>query len=271
MSSVQSSGLYKDYVCSHDLLTKRLQGKTEAFSDQQHNWDKYAKKIIQYNCIYCLLDWRKNIHIVINVQQHDWLSTTWQKVKHGPGVHQTRSRRSGCSPVPQGSRTSWDTSSFLAGRSQAAGSATACEEGCASWRLSGSGLGPRCSWGPSAGFHTWTVVCPGPTGGPPYASNRRLCSNPASSSSLWRWRPSFASWQAQTSLASWSLVLRTQIQSQCSWLDETSWLLFFFFWLKEPEYVPRSDKSMELKFSDFSSGFLKGVPAKVRVLCAERL
>ena len=146
---------------------------------------------------------------------------------HGPDVHQTDMRRmSGCTPVQSGSRTSWGRGSFQAARSQTADPATACEERCASWRLSGSGWGPWCSWGPSAGFHTWTVFCPGPTEGPLYVSDRRLCSNPASSSSLWRLQPFAASLQSHTFLGSWSPVPRTRIQSRCSWVDETSWFLF---------------------------------------------
>lgn len=34
---------------------------------------------MQYKCIYCLLDWRKNIHIVTHIQQHDWFSTKRQQ------------------------------------------------------------------------------------------------------------------------------------------------------------------------------------------------
>lgn len=211
---------------------------------------------MQYKCIYCLLDWRKNIHIVTNIQQHDWLSTTWQQFMRGPDGHRTDMRTtSGCSPVPSESRTSWGRGSSQAARSQTAGPATACEECCASWRLSGSGWGPWCSWGPFAGFHTWTVFCPGPTGGPLYVSDQRLCSNPASSSSLWRLQPSVASWLSHISLGSWSLVLRTLIQSLCSWLGETSW---FSGWRIKPVYVLRSErlsyKSTDLseKFSSFS-------------------
>lgn len=197
---------------------------------------------MQYKCIYCLLDWRKNIHIVIHVQQHDWLSTTWQQFKHGLDVHRTDMRTtSGWTPVRPESRTSWG--SFQAARSQTAGPATACEERCASWRLSGSDLGPWCSWGPSAEFHTWTVFCPGPTGGPLYVSDRRLCSNPASSSSLWHWQPSVASWRSRISLAYWSPVLRTRIQSQCSLVDETSWFLGVE---SNPAYVLRSDTSQQI-------------------------
>lgn len=181
---------------------------------------------MQYKCIYCLQDWRRNIHIVTHTQQHDWLSTTWQRFMRGPDGHRTdRRTKSRCTPVRSESHTSWGMRSFQAAHSQTAGPATACEEHCASWRLSGSGLEPWCSWGPSAGFHTWTVSCPHPTGGPPYASDQRLCSNPPSSSSLWHWQPSVASWQSHISLGSWSLVLRTQIQSQSSWVDETSWFL----------------------------------------------
>lgn len=144
----------------------------------------------------------------------------------GSDVHQTDMRTmSGCTPVQSESHTSWGRGSFQAARSQTAGPATACEERCASWHLSGSGWGPWCSWGPFAGFHTWTVFCPGPTGGPLYVSDQTLCSNPASSSSLWHWQPSVASWQSHTSLGSWSPVPRTRIQSQCSWVDETSWFL----------------------------------------------
>lgn len=145
---------------------------------------------MQYKCIYCLLDWRKVIH----TQQHDWLSATWQQFIRGPDGRRTDTRRtSGCTPVRSETRTSWDTGSFQAAHSQTAGPATACEEHCASLHQSRSGLGPWCSWGPSAEFHTWTVFCPRPTGGPLYAGDQRLCSNPASSSSLWRWQPSAAS------------------------------------------------------------------------------
>lgn len=181
---------------------------------------------MQYKCIYCLLDWRKTIHIVSDIRQHDWLSTKWQQFRREPDGHQTdRGTTSGCTPVQSESRTSWGRGSFLAACSQTAGPATACEARCASWRPSGSGWGPRCNWGPSAGFHTWTVSCPDPTGGPLCVSDQKLCSNPASSSSLWRWQPSAASWRSHISLGSWSPVPRTRIRSQCSWVDETSWCL----------------------------------------------
>lgn len=144
----------------------------------------------------------------------------------GPDVRHTDRRTvSGCTPVQSWSRTSWGNGSFQAARSQTAVPATACEKCYASWRLSGSGWGPWCSSAPSAVFHTWTVSCPGPTGGPLYVNDQRLCSSPASSSSLWHWQPSVASWQFHTSLGCWSPVLRTLILSRCSLVDGTSWFL----------------------------------------------
>lgn len=178
---------------------------------------------MQYKCIYCLLVERKIIHIVIYIQQHDSLSATWQQFRRGL-VHRTgRRRTSGRTPALPGRRTSSGTGSFQAARSQTAGPATACEERCASWSRSGSDLGPWCSWGPSAGSRTWTVSCPGPTEGPLYVGDQKQCSDPASSSSLWRWQPSVAWWRSQISLACWSPVLKTRIQSRCSWVDEISW------------------------------------------------
>lgn len=178
---------------------------------------------MQYKCIYCLLDWRKHIHAVVYFQQHDGLSTTWQHFKRGPDVHRTDKRRGGRTcPLLGGCHTSRGTGSSLAARGQTAGPATACEDHCAFCCLSGSGLGPWCSWGPSAEFHTWTVSCPGPTAGPLYAGDRRPCSDPASSSSLWHLQPSYVSSQFRISPASWSLVPRIRIQSQCSFVGETS-------------------------------------------------
>lgn len=146
---------------------------------------------------------------------------------HGPDVHQSHKRTmSGGTPVRSESRTSWGRGSSQAAHSQTAGPATACEERCASWRPSGSGWAPWCSWGPSAGFHTWTVFCPGPTGGPLCVSDQRPCSNPASSSSLWHWRPTVAWWWSHTSRGSGNPVPRTRIQSRCSWAGETSWSPF---------------------------------------------
>lgn len=181
---------------------------------------------------------KENIHIVTHIQQHDWFSTTWQQFTRGPDGRQTGMRTmSSCTPVQSESHTSWDSGSFQDARSQTAGPATACEERCASWHQSGCGLRPWCSWGPSVEFHTWTVFCPDPTGGPLCASDQRPCSVPASSSSLWRWQPSVASWPSRISLGSLSPVLRTQIQSQCSWLGETSW-----FSVEESNQTMTSDK-----------------------------
>ena len=176
--------------------------------------DKY--KIMQYKCIYCLLDWRRLFHIVTHIQQHDWSCAEWQQFMRGADVHRIDRRRTRCSPAQRESRTSWGRRSSQAAHSPTAGPATAFEERCVSWGLSGSGWGPGCSWGPSAGFHTWIASCPRPTGGPLYASGRRLCSNPPSSSSLWHWQPSVASWRSRTSPGSGGLPPRTRIRSRCS-------------------------------------------------------
>lgn len=183
---------------------------------------------MQYKCIYCLLDWRKlysHCHIPPTTWQ-GW-STTWQQLKRGPGVRRTDKRRTSgrMCPLLQSCRTSRGTDSFLAARSPTAGPATACEDHFASWCPSGSGLGPWCSWGPSAESHTWIVFCPGPTVGPLYASDRKLCSGPASSSSPGRWQPSYVSWRFRIFPVTWTPVRRTRIQSRCSSVDETSWWL----------------------------------------------
>lgn len=173
---------------------------------------------MQYTCIYCFLVERKMIHI----QQHDCLSATWQQVRRGL-VHRTgRRRTSGCTPALQGTRTSPGMGSSRAAHSQTAAPATACEERCASWSRLGSDWGPWCSLGPFAAFRTWTVFCPGPTEGPLYASGQKRCSDPASSSSLWRWRPFVAWLPSQISPAGWSRIRKTRIQSRCSWVDEIS-------------------------------------------------
>lgn len=184
---------------------------------------------------------------------------TWQLFMCGPDVRQTdRRTMSGCTPVHSRSRTSWGRGNYQAAHSQTAVPATACENCCASWRLSGSGWGPWCSSEPSAAFHTWTVFCPGPTVGPLYVSDQRLCSNPASSSSLWHWQPSAASWQSHTPLGSWNPLLRTLILSQCSWVDGTSWFLG-----EEPNGRLCSDQidSTDLweMFPVSASGFLRGL------------
>lgn len=183
----------------------------------------------QYKCIYCLLDWRKHYsHCHIRPTTWRGSSTTWQQFRRGPDVRQTdRRRRSGRRRPPlQSCHTSRGMGSSLAACNQTAGPATACEDHFASWCPSGSGLGPWCSWGPSAAFRTWRVFCPGPTVGRLYASDRRLCSDPASSSSPWHWQPSYVSWQFRISPASWTPVPRTRIQSRCSSADETSWWLW---------------------------------------------
>lgn len=178
---------------------------------------------MQYKCIYCLLDWRKHVHVVVYFQQHDGLSTTRRHFKRGPDVHRTDKRKGGRTcPLLQSCRTSSGTGSFLAAHGQTAGPATACEDHCAFWCQSESGSGPWCSWGPSAEFHTWTVFCPGPTEGPLCAGDQKPCSNPASFSFLWHWQPSYVSSLFRIFLASWSRFPRTRIQSRCSFVGETS-------------------------------------------------
>lgn len=135
-----------------------------------------------------------------------------------------KKRTSGRTPVLPDARTSSGMSNFPVAWHPAAGPATAGGGPRASGCLSGSCWGPRCSWEPFAGFHTWTVSCPGPTAGPPSAGGRRPCSAPASSSSPGRWPPSAAGWRTRISPEPSNPAPRIRIRSRCSWdLDGISW------------------------------------------------